>query len=87
MSENIRSIDIKMEVDTNKRTIVRHGQPESIEEAVAFLYRMAEELNEEVDLSEGLHKIRCGYPYDHDPHRWIAVRENHSSRYYCLGRN
>ena len=86
MSENIRSIDIKMEVDTNRRTIVRHGQPESIPEAVQLLRLMAMELEEEVELHEDLHKIRCGFPDVHNPHPWIMEKQTHQSRFYCDGR-
>lgn len=83
--EQIRAIDIKMEVDTNKRTITRHIQPETVYEAVQLLRRMATELEEETDLHEELHKIQCGYPDVHTPHSWIMEKVTHQARFYCLG--
>lgn len=87
MSEYIRSIDIKMDVDTNKRTVVRHAQPESIGEAVALLRRMADELEEEMNDSAGdLHTLSCMNSLVHGPHTWVKIGEHHHSRYFCEGR-
>lgn len=85
MTEVIRTFDIKMEVDTNKRTITRHAQPESITEAIQFLRNMADELEEEIEYPQDLHRIQCDDPHPHDAHSWVMVKPTHHSRYYCLG--
>lgn len=47
MAEVVRSIDIKVEIDTNKRTITHFLQPESMNEAVQLLRNIADDLEED----------------------------------------